>query len=57
MTHLGLQVTRLIRVAYGPFQLGNLGRGEVDEVNGKVLREQLPDLPKESVASARDRRA
>ncbi len=44
MTHLNLQVTRLIRVAYGPFQLGNLGRGEVDEITGKVLREQLPDV-------------
>ena len=42
MAHLGLQVNRLIRVAYGPFQLGNLGRSEVDEVSGKVLREQLP---------------
>ena len=42
MAHLGFQVTRLIRVAYGPFQLGNLARGEVDEVPGKVLREQLP---------------
>ena len=41
MTHLGLQVTRLIRVAYGPFQLGNLERGAVDEITGKVLREQL----------------
>jgi 23S rRNA pseudouridine2605 synthase len=46
MTHLGLQTTRLIRVAYGPFQLGNLGRGEVDEITGKVLREQIPDLEK-----------
>jgi 23S rRNA pseudouridine2605 synthase len=42
MEHLGLQVTRLIRVAYGPFQLGNLPRGAVDEVPAKVLREQLP---------------
>ncbi|MCW3473320.1 pseudouridine synthase [Limobrevibacterium gyesilva] len=42
MAHLGLQVTRLIRVAYGPFQLGNLPRGTVDEVPTKVLREQLP---------------
>jgi 23S rRNA pseudouridine2605 synthase len=41
MTHLGLQVTRLIRVAYGPFQLGHLERGAVDEVPRKVLREQL----------------
>jgi 23S rRNA pseudouridine2605 synthase len=34
-------VTRLIRVAYGPFQLGHLGRGEIEEVPAKVLREQL----------------
>jgi 23S rRNA pseudouridine2605 synthase len=46
MAHLELQVTRLIRVAYGPFQLGNLARGEVDEITGKVLREQIPDLEK-----------
>ncbi len=45
MGHLGLQVTRLIRVAYGPFQLGNLERGAVDEITGKVLREQLSGLP------------
>jgi 23S rRNA pseudouridine2605 synthase len=38
---LGLTVNRLIRVAYGPFQLGNLGRGEVAEVSPKVMREQL----------------
>ena len=42
LAHLGLQVSRLIRVAYGPFQLGVLPRGAVDEVPGKVLREQLP---------------
>ncbi len=42
MAHLNLQVTRLIRVAYGPFQLGNLLRGEISEVPPKVLREQLP---------------
>jgi 23S rRNA pseudouridine2605 synthase len=42
MAHLGLQVTRLIRVSYGPFQLGSLPRGAVDEVPTKVLREQLP---------------
>jgi 23S rRNA pseudouridine2605 synthase len=41
MAHLGLQVTRLLRTAYGPFQLGNLPRGGVEEVNPKVLREQL----------------
>ncbi|HYZ40004.1 MAG TPA: rRNA pseudouridine synthase, partial [Stellaceae bacterium] len=38
---LGLEVTRLIRLSYGPFQLGNLPRGAVDEVSRKVLAEQL----------------
>jgi 23S rRNA pseudouridine2605 synthase len=42
MQHLDLSVTRLIRIAYGPFQLGNLERGGVAEVPTKVLREQLP---------------
>ncbi len=42
MGHLDLSVTRLIRIAYGPFQLGNLERGEIAEVPPKVLREQLP---------------
>jgi 23S rRNA pseudouridine2605 synthase len=42
MAHLGLSVTRLIRIAYGPFQLGTLSRGAVDEVAARVLRDQLP---------------
>ena len=48
MAHFGWQVGRLIRVAYGPFQLGQLERGAVDEVSPKVLREQLAleDRPK-----------
>ncbi len=46
MEALALPVTRLIRVAYGPFQLGTLPRGAAEEVNGKVLREQLPGLGK-----------
>lgn len=41
MGHLGLAVNRLIRTAYGPFQLGMLARGETAEVTGKVLREQI----------------
>ena len=41
MQHLGLNVSRLIRTAYGPFQLGALPSGAVEEVNPKVLREQL----------------
>ncbi len=46
MDALLLPVTRLIRIAYGPFQLGNLTRGEAEEVNGKILREQIPGLGK-----------
>lgn len=42
MAHLGLSVSRLIRLAYGPFQLGTLARGEVEEVPPRVLRDQLP---------------
>jgi len=41
MEHMGLTVNRLIRIAYGPFQLGNLKRGMVSEVPPKALREQL----------------
>lgn len=41
MEHLGLTVNRLIRVAYGPFQLGKLKRGEVKEIPKKALNEQL----------------
>ena len=39
--HLGLQVNRLIRTAFGPFQLGELERGKVAEVPAKVLADQL----------------
>jgi len=39
--HLGLTVTRLIRVSFGPFQLGDLAEGAVEEVRTRVLREQL----------------
>jgi 23S rRNA pseudouridine2605 synthase len=41
LEHLGLQVTRLIRLSYGPFQLGNLARGAVDEVPKRALNDQL----------------
>ncbi|MEK9796529.1 MAG: pseudouridine synthase, partial [Alphaproteobacteria bacterium] len=42
MEHLGHIVTRLIRTSYGPFQLGNLPRGQVQEIPARVLRDQLP---------------
>ncbi len=41
LEHLGLVVNRLIRVSFGPFQLGDLAEGEADEVRSKVLKDQL----------------
>lgn len=41
MESLELQVTRLIRLSYGPFQLGKLPDGEVEEVPVRVLADQL----------------
>jgi 23S rRNA pseudouridine2605 synthase len=41
LAHLGLDVTRLIRVSYGPFQLGEIEEGKVEEVKTRVLREQI----------------
>ena len=41
MKYIGLEVARLIRVSYGPFQLGSLKEGEVKEVPAKVIKEQL----------------
>ncbi len=38
---LGLDVNRLIRISYGPFQLGELGEGEVQEIKSRMLRDQL----------------
>lgn len=38
---LGLDVTRLIRISYGPFQLDDLAEGHVLEIKGRVLRDQL----------------
>ncbi|WP_338548629.1 pseudouridine synthase [Roseovarius phycicola] len=41
MEAVGLQVNRLIRLSYGPFQLGQLKPGEVLEIRPRVLRDQL----------------
>ncbi len=41
MRHLDLHVNRLIRTAYGPFQLGGIPKGDFDEIPGKQMREQL----------------
>ena len=42
MEHLGYQVTRLIRTAYGPFQLGSIERGAVTEVGRRMLKDSVP---------------
>ena len=44
MDSLGLEVTRLIRTGFGPFQLGHLDRGGVEEVRPRVLRDQLGNV-------------
>ncbi|RWP37759.1 pseudouridine synthase [Mesorhizobium sp.] len=49
---LGLDVTRLIRISYGPFQLDDLPEGHVLEIKGRVLRDQLGErLVEESGAN------
>jgi 23S rRNA pseudouridine2605 synthase len=69
LEHLGLKVNRLIRLSYAPLQLGDLKPGAVDEVNRKVLADQLgkklsdqfhlgpqPQLKKSKTPSKRPRR-
>ncbi|MGO4674010.1 pseudouridine synthase [Bosea sp. 2YAB26] len=41
LEHLGLAVNRLIRVSFGPFQLGDLPEGEIDEIRSRVIKDQL----------------
>lgn len=57
MEALGLRVNRLIRTAYGPFQLGRLRPGAVEEVSAKVLREQLGSAPEAPRRAGRRRKA
>jgi 23S rRNA pseudouridine2605 synthase len=44
MEHFGLQVNRLIRVSFGPFNLGELGVGEVREVTKATLKSSFPTM-------------
>lgn len=53
MEHIGLQVTRLIRTSFGPFQLGKLARGAVEEVPRRILRESLGNYFKGEAQSSR----
>jgi 23S rRNA pseudouridine2605 synthase len=41
LEYLGLLVNRLIRISFGPFELGDLPEGAVEELNARVLRDQL----------------
>ena len=41
MEAIGVVVNRLIRISYGPFQLGDLAQGSVEEVKSRVVRDQL----------------
>ncbi len=52
MESLGLKVARLIRVSYGPFQLGQLAEGAVEEIPAKLWREQLGIGRKKRVEAA-----
>ena len=44
MEAIDLKVNRLIRVSYGPFQLGDLASGEIKELSGKAIKDQLGKL-------------
>lgn len=50
LEHLGLKVSRLIRTAYGPFVLGDLGRGQTDELMKHELQQFQATLRKEKKA-------
>ena len=55
MESFGLKVTRLIRVSYGPFQLGVLPKGGLDEISAKVLKDQIGGLG-DFTAPSRDKK-
>ncbi|MEX2616940.1 MAG: pseudouridine synthase [Alphaproteobacteria bacterium] len=52
MAHLGYTVNRLIRISFGPFQLGGLERGVVEEMPTHVLRDQLGKATAEKIGIA-----
>jgi 23S rRNA pseudouridine2605 synthase len=51
--HLGWRVMRLIRVSYGPFQLGDMKDGEAEEVKGRVLADQIGGPAAKGTGAAR----
>ncbi len=44
MEALGLQVNRLMRLNYGPFTLGKIQKGQVEEIGQRMMRDQIPDF-------------
>jgi len=56
MEHLGWSVTRLIRVGYGPFILGDLARGAVEEVSPRQVKDHLGKAWREGNAGPKRRR-
>lgn len=58
MDAVGLPVTRLIRTAYGPFRLGELGKGGVEEVRARAMKQHLGldlETPHQREQSAREK--
>jgi 23S rRNA pseudouridine2605 synthase len=55
MEDVGLRVNRLIRLSFGPFQLGQLKPGEVEEIRPRVLRDQLGLKDDDAPATAKPR--
>jgi len=51
MTHLGLQVSRLIRASYGPFDLGDLPAGSATEVAPDTLKKKVAGLFRSTIAT------
>ncbi|MCX8501842.1 MAG: pseudouridine synthase [Alphaproteobacteria bacterium] len=54
--HLGGQVTRLIRISYGPFQLGMLPPSAVEEVPTRLMKDSLKSTPRTAGAKNAHRR-
>jgi 23S rRNA pseudouridine2605 synthase len=58
LEHFGLKVNRLIRVSFGPFQLGELEQGAAEEVRTRTLKDQLgPELAREAKVDFSDETA
>ena len=56
MEDIGFSVNRLLRLSYGPFQLGSLKPGEVEELRPRVVRDQLGLSAEETTPAKPQRR-